>query len=326
MDIPLISVSSFISSQLGLGLQSSYGTPYLTPVQTFVLKVLMGEPLTTAKKLKVFRTFRDALEGKSMTLSEVDYLDFLRDCGRASTPSDGERPDFTVLVAGRRGGLSTLLGLASLYDTFSLIEHKDPWERFGYREGALLSVVLCTHPSHCASTQRDSFLGIQRDSFLGTGVRSRKDASMFSNLVTRKTIQSLYFKRPLPSGELKESLCHRISPLGGRESLRGLNITSMYSDLSPNPEEGGLMEVLGKGAEYCVLGTSAIQKGSPFQDLYEKAVSGTRALTLCVPTWDLNTTVFASVLSSQILGDEESVLRTFGAYVDVDFPNMEGTL
>lgn len=99
----------------------------LFPTQKFVLKAIGGIPLSEKNKIE----FTDFRSGKARSFTEPEYLRYLFDEGRASSPELPSRLSSMTLVVGRRSGKTVLAAAMLAHAIHRLLSMESPQKRYG---------------------------------------------------------------------------------------------------------------------------------------------------------------------------------------------------
>lgn len=129
----VVDIMTFVEIPWGLNMK-------LRPVQGFILKVYYGLPLNDKERtIEVPDVINERILYR---FTEVEFLEWLYDEGQCNT-KDVEGKTFRELdlVAGRRGGKSTLSACISCYELYKLIKRGDPSNFYGFPPETDISII-----------------------------------------------------------------------------------------------------------------------------------------------------------------------------------------
>lgn len=123
-------IMEFCSAEWGLGLGTVSGTPDLYPSQKFILKCYYGLELDGGSNRDII--VNDQFnEIERYRFNEKEYAKYLYNEGRINISEVTKPYNNIVLIAGRRGGKTTITSCIIAYETYKLLIKYSPQEYFG---------------------------------------------------------------------------------------------------------------------------------------------------------------------------------------------------
>lgn len=211
----------------------------LFPVQRFILKTMYGLELDP---------------------KEREYLAFLKTEGRYIQAREGSRE--TMLVMGRRSGMSYLGQVVQVYEMLKLVQaRQDPKHRFE-------SVTSVTCNKDSARNLYNDYVGLTANSLIKDRVKSTS--------LSRVTFEDAEGQRVFARFSSSRAM-----------GIRGVRSASVIFDNAAYHKD--LQEAYYAVSPYQgrITTTTTSNGSEPFQKFYAKAVSR-GALVMRIPTWEAN--------------------------------------
>lgn len=290
------------------------GTVHLFPAQRFVLKLMYGLLLSDTDRIE----FEHPLVGVRQSLSEKDYLSYLYDQGRSSIPRQDRGYPYqeTVLAAGRRAGKTWLCSRVVAYETLNVLSRDT---RYGLPENTRLNITLFGCDKDQAGCARDDARALfKRECFTPFHTSETQAYSDFTSATGNCVRVSFRSAR-------QHDVCGTTNFVAIFDEMAFYRDDAIYDAVfptvrgfSPRSPETGLLTGEPCEAKILCVSTPNGRRGK-FYRLYR---SPGHALTLRVPTWEMNPTIPRGYYLSQYRRDPISFLADHGAeFVDVSVSN-----
>lgn len=315
---PMMSIIEFVENELEMR---------LWPVQKVILKTFYGLPLDDVTEFPVNRFSIDPLKLFQEMETEYSYLKRLHADGRSNIEAYfGETTEFSklFLVLGRRSGKGLLVSCILAYETYRLTQMEDPHKRYGLSPNNRISVKHLTPSSEMAS-------------YIGEEYQRIFSQPVFADYCCHPSAQQgcrFWTKKERESSDSKGSV-HLDSLSATFKGLRGSGAFAVGFDefaRFPHPEETwnavtpslagyhpknehGYPDVDSRLESKLVVVSTPSGEGDFFHEsflrLRKDPVFG--ALTLQIPTWEINPTIPFSVFHEASAMNYYSFCREYGA-------------
>ncbi len=281
----------------------------LYPVQTFVLKMAYGIPLSEYNVISFYNPVTD----RTHSFTEPEYLRYLYSEGRSSVVEQPSAPHVLFLAQGRRAGKTVLLELCASYSLHTLIDMADPHAYFGMTSVIGVSLISQSKDmAQCIMQNTDAL--IQKDEILRecatTHTMMKKTFTKSrDNMLKRIELRTASV---VSRGGLKGSPNYFV---GFDEAAWSNQVPELYNCLMPSTlsfcPRGANGYVTGPSPAKIFCVSTPVAKEGWFWDNYNSPYSG--SLSLRIPSWEMNPSIPVTYYKQQMKDDLLRFLVEFGA-------------
>lgn len=258
--------------------------------------------------LHMQRLILKALYSLPLTTEEKEELEELVAAGK-STWKEGEKYRELVIVAGMKGGKTTLVSLIACYEAYLLLclrDKKDPWEKWGFPKGTEVYIVnVATSADQAEDTiyaqtsariENSPFFGKigykssgKTISFEGTGIKIRCGHSNSASIVGKVCIM-------VGLDELA-----RMKDNKGKSSSDEV-YRALIRSIEPFGQDGKIVSI-----------SSPMWEKDKIMRLYRQSAKIPNMLGFKLATWEMNPRISREQLEYEFQKDPDGSLRDYAA-------------
>lgn len=283
-----IDIMKFTQAFWGMGCGTCQGVPPLSPVMNFVLKVMNGLPLDAS-----FPVITVGYPGgEQLSLTEAEYLDYLYEHGCIST-KDYLGKDFkrVVLAIGNRGRKSTIVAANMLYDIFRIMQFDAPQIKLGLCKEDILTFGV-------------SSLNAENANLLFDTIRGYAGRSPYLRSLLYKEYKNKMLYRS--TNNLRSNDGRHSFSLVRNSSFRWCLGSTLYSGvldcaayIPVRKFQDYIAAIAPTVLGRFIIASSPSPDNNGFVDIYEESFTNQKALSISIPSWEINPDIPVAFLHAQ---------------------------